>query len=49
LYKIISKVLAVRVKMIFSDVISQEQFGFLADTIYEAIGAAQERYSYYKS
>jgi hypothetical protein len=43
LYKIISKVLAIRVKTIFSYVISQEQFCFLANKqIYEAIRAAQQ-------
>jgi hypothetical protein len=35
-------VLSAKVKKIFSDVISHEQFGFLTDQqIYEAIGAAQ--------
>lgn len=43
LYKIISKIIAERLKPWLSRIISPEQFGFLKDTqIFDAIGAAQE-------
>eukprot|EP00253_Pinus_taeda_P030442 PITA_30442 len=43
IYKIIAKVIAVRLKPILSACISKEQFGFLDDRqIHEAIGVAQE-------
>lgn len=43
IYKIISKVIARRLKRILSNNISAEQFGFLEGRqIYEAIGVAQE-------
>jgi hypothetical protein len=43
IYKIISKVLARRLKRVLSDKISLEQFGFLEGRhIHEAIGVAQE-------
>jgi len=42
-YKIISKVIAIRLKRVLSDNISMEQFGFLeGKQIHEAIGVAQE-------
>ena len=42
-YKIISKVIALRMKVILSEQISAEQFGFLEGRqIHEAIGVAQE-------
>ena len=42
-YKIISKVIAIRLKAILSEQISAEQFGFLeGHQIHEAIGVAQE-------
>lgn len=43
IYKIIVKVLSIRVKKILLRVVSQEQFGFLeGKQIYEAVGSAQE-------
>ena len=43
IYRIISKVIIVRIKPILSKNISQEQFGFLEGRqIHEAIGVAQE-------
>jgi len=43
LYKIISKVISIRLKVILSKHISREQFGFLKGRqIHEAIGVAQE-------
>jgi hypothetical protein len=43
-YKVIAKILAIRIKKIFSAVISQEQFGFLVERqIFEAILAQPRR------
>jgi hypothetical protein len=43
IYKIISKIIARRLKPILSEAISKEQFGFLEGRqIHEAIGVAQE-------
>jgi hypothetical protein len=42
-YKIISKVIVVRIKPLISNIISSKQFGFLKGrVIHEAIGTAQE-------
>ena len=43
IYKIIAKVLALRLKAMLSDIISEEQFGFLNNRhIYDAISLARE-------
>ena len=41
-YKVMTKIIARRLKKVFSKVISQEQFGFLEGKIHESIGVAQE-------